>query len=146
MPAARLFMLAKPKISKSALPAIFVRRCLLAKRKRWWHKSPRLMSPSPTPKRKRCCWSITTSSSISRVTTCCCVTTNRIPLFSSARIPIRVWRRIAAPNTPKASTLVLSPTVMPCGKRWRCYKKSSPSASAKTAFIATARVLACNTR
>ncbi len=35
---------------------------------------------------------------------------------------------------------------MPCGKRWRCYRKFSLSASAKTAYIATARVLACNIR
>jgi excinuclease ABC subunit C len=71
---------------------------------------------------------------------------NLILLFSSAAIPIRVWRCIAAPNMRRASILVLFPTAMPCGRPWRCCRKSFPSASAKTASTATARVPACSIR
>ena len=40
----------------------------------------------------------------------------------------------------------LALTAMPCEKRWRCCKKSSRSASVKTAFTVTARARACSTR
>ncbi|SUG32770.1 excinuclease ABC subunit C [Salmonella enterica subsp. arizonae] len=46
----------------------------------------------------------------------------------------------------KVSILARFLMAMLCGKRWRCYRKFSLSVSAKTVSIATARVLACNTR
>jgi Excinuclease ABC subunit C len=49
-------------------------------------------------------------------------------------------------NMRKGSILARSLTVMPCGKRWRCCKKSSPFVSVKTACTAIARAPVCNTR
>ena len=46
----------------------------------------------------------------------------------------------------KGETLDRSLTVMRCVKRWRCCRKYSLSASAKTAFIATVLDLVCNIR
>lgn len=71
---------------------------------------------------------------------------NPTPLYSLAAIPIRVWRCIVGQSMPKASTLDRSLTVMRCVKRWRCCRKYSLSASAKTAFIATVLDLVCNIR
>ncbi len=67
------------------------------------------------------------------------------PLIFSARIPIPVWRCIAAPNTPRANISGLFPTLMPCVKRWRCCKLFR-SANAKTACIVIARARVCSIR
>jgi excinuclease ABC subunit C len=51
-----------------------------------------------------------------------------------------------AQNMRRVNILARSLTGMPCVKPWRCCKKSSRFVNARTAFIATAHVPACNTR
>ena len=61
-------------------------------------------------------------------------------------MPTRVWRCIVVRSMPKVNISARSRMAMPYVKHWRYCKRFFPFASAKTVFIATARVRVCNIR